>query len=78
MGFHREAARMLIMTNAMSCELATGHFCRCACGGALHGIAHSAEWREKTLDEQEWRASGYQLSLDLEAAGEGFYGLTVN
>ena len=26
------------------CESAIGKRCKCRCGGALHGIAHSDEW----------------------------------
>ncbi|HZO54870.1 MAG TPA: hypothetical protein VFB63_19340 [Bryobacteraceae bacterium] len=29
---------------AMRCETAKCKRCRCRCGGALHGTAHSAEW----------------------------------
>ena len=40
--------RKLVDRNADACERALHPRCRCHCGGALHGAAHSLEWREKT------------------------------
>lgn len=39
--------------NATACENAKHPTCRCACGGALHGIKHSREWIEQTWAELE-------------------------
>lgn len=43
--------RAIFERNASACENAKGKTCHCACGGALHGIRHSAAWRKET-----WRA----------------------
>jgi hypothetical protein len=46
----------LVARNADACERATWPQCRCACGGELHGIAHSREWRsarEAELDRHD-------------------------
>jgi hypothetical protein len=45
--------RALFARNALACETAKGPACRCACGGALHGSAHSAEWIDSTWRELE-------------------------
>jgi hypothetical protein len=45
--------RALFARNAAACESAKGSTCRCACGGALHGRKHSAEWIAKTIAERE-------------------------
>jgi hypothetical protein len=40
--------RALFERNAAACETAKHSKCVCACGGALHGVAHSTEWRAST------------------------------
>lgn len=40
--------RALFEKNAAACESAKHPVCTCACGGALHGVAHSREWLEAT------------------------------
>lgn len=40
----RAAIESLIRRNAEACEAATNPRCTCACGGALHGMKHSAAW----------------------------------
>jgi hypothetical protein len=41
----------LVARNADACERATWPQCRCACNGALHGVAHSRAWREARQTE---------------------------
>ena len=48
----------LVNRNADACEQAKHPRCRCHCWGALHGAAHSAEWRKQIHDELE--TSHYQ------------------
>jgi hypothetical protein len=48
----------LVDRNADACECALHPVCRCACGGMLHGIAHSIAWRTQrvaVLDEHDFR-----------------------
>lgn len=46
----------LIRRNAEACEQAKHDVCKCHCGGAFHGKAHSEEWIQRTIaqvvDEQ--------------------------
>lgn len=46
----RKIVETLIARNALACEEATGRRCRCRCGGALHGSAHSAEWQREQVE----------------------------
>jgi len=39
--------------NADKCEAAREKRCVCACGGALHGVAHSRAWREKVFQDAQ-------------------------
>jgi len=38
----------LVMRNAKACEEARHPACRCHCGGAQHGRAHSRAWVQST------------------------------
>jgi hypothetical protein len=65
--------RGLFERNATACENATHPHCVCACGGALHGSAHSAEWRASTWGALVAAAlkdvaDADQLPLDVHAA----------
>jgi hypothetical protein len=45
--------RSLFERNADACERAVNPKCVCACGGKLHGAAHSQAWREATWRDLE-------------------------
>lgn len=60
--------RALFDRNAAACESAKHPTCTCHCGGALHGQAHSAAWRDATwaaLDEAQHEARRRGVTLDL-------------
>lgn len=52
----RAAAYALVARNAQACEEAKGPVCRCPCGGAFHGVAHSVEWvaQQTARVDREW------------------------
>lgn len=52
----------LIDRNADACERAEGRRCRCHCAGALHGEAHSAEWRAEQVSRLEAAERAHQLA----------------
>lgn len=52
----------LFRRNALACETAQSHTCRCACGGTLHGKLHSEQWIVERVDEWQ-RARDYALRM---------------
>jgi hypothetical protein len=40
----------LVDRNADNCEAARCPRCRCGCMGAMHGMAHSAQWRAQQVE----------------------------
>ena len=65
----RRSVAAFIAFNAKACEEAKRPVCRCPCGGAFHGAAHSAEWQREKVDElcgPESQPLALQLPLSLE------------
>ncbi len=60
-------AAALVARNARACEEAARPVCRCACGGAFHGAAHSAEWvaQQTARLDREWEEKKTQTELQL-------------
>jgi len=67
------SVRSLVDRNAAACERAKTFRCRCHCGGALHGIRHDEEWRERTAREIE-EAHGQQRAHELAQLALGLEG----
>ncbi len=55
----------LVDRNADACERAITNRCRCHCGGALHGVRHDKEWRERTarvIEEAHGQKRAHELA----------------